>query len=163
MGKMKKKAQQPEAGGISMDDIEKPKLTADDVTARCQSYTFMGNQLEPLTPTRVNAARVIGSAIFAGKAQPDETGTYPELFTDAIIAIWVCLSPIDKVRTMAFNKNASRNEMLKWWDTLSLVWNQDIESEALTVFGSMLQDIETVRAEIDSTGSSGKNADTLGE
>jgi len=119
--------------------------------------------LEPPTPTRVNAARVIGPAIFAGKAQSDERGTYPELFTDAVIAIWVCINPIDKVRTMAFNKDRARAEMFQWWDSLSGVWNQALEEEALTVFGSMLQDIETVRAEIDSTGSSGKNADTLGE
>jgi hypothetical protein len=162
MGEMKKKTQ-PQTGGISMADIEAPKITADDVTARCQSYTFNGQELEPLTPTRVNAARVIGSAMFSGKAQADERGTYPELFTDAVIAIWVCINPIDKVRSMAFNKDRARAEMFEWWDSLSQRWNQSIEEEALTIFASMISDIETVSAEIDGTGSSSKNADTLGE
>jgi hypothetical protein len=163
MGKMKTKKETQDTGGISFDDIEIKTVTADDVTSRCQSYVFNGQPLEPLTPTRVNAARVIGSAMFSGKAATDETGTYPELFTDAVIAIWVCVNPIDKVRTMAFNKDKARSEMFSWWDSLSGVWSQKIEEEAVTIFASMLSDIQTVSAEIDSTGTSSKNIDTLGE
>ena len=160
---MKKPKDQKETGGISIDDVEAKPLTADDVTARCESYTFNGNQLEPLTPTRVNAARVIGSAMFSGKAQSDETGAYPELFTDAVITLWVCSNPIDKVRVMAFNKEKARAEMFQWWDSLSPVWNQKLEEDAVTIFASMISDIHTVSAEIDGTGSGSKNADTLGE
>lgn len=162
---MKKKAQEPkQEGGISMSDIEAPKLTADDVTARCQSYTFNGQPLEPLTPSRVNAARVIGSAFFSGTARFDESGRYPEMFNDAVIILWVCINPIDKVRCMAFNRDKARTEMFDWWDSVSGgKWSQKLEEAALEIFANILQDLETVSADIDGTGTSSKNADTLGE
>ena len=160
---MKSKKPTQETGGISIDDVEAKPLTADDVTARCESYTFNGQKLEPFTPTRVNAARVIGAVFFQGKAKYDERGTYPEMFTDAVITVWTCVNPIDKVRCMAFNVEKSRAEMWQWWDSLSKGWNPNIEREALDLFGSFLEDIETVSAEIDGTGSGSKNADTLGE
>jgi hypothetical protein len=146
---------------MNMDDIEQ-ELTPDVVAARCTEHEYMGRKLNPLTKARQAAAVSMGVKCFLGGIERDENGTYPEMFMDAIKLVWLCFVDNTTARRACFEPKSARLHALDWWEA----HGGDIGSERftglLTVFGEMLLDLQTVSAEVDSSGNS-SGSESLGE
>lgn len=148
-------------GELAFADIEK-QITPEEVTNRCTEYTFGGTKLSPFTKRRQLAARCMGNLLFLGRAQPDENGTYPELFMDALMVLWLCCVDEPRVRRACMNREQAIEDMLGWWDKSGGDIGSAQEAEAIDVFKNIIEDLQTVSAEVDATGTGG-GSDVLGE
>ena len=146
---------------LTMTDIER-EITPDIVAARCQSYQFKGKPLNAFSKTRQVAARCMGNQFFLGRAQPDERGIYPEMFMDAMTVLWLCAVDDARVRRACMRSDAALDEMLEWWEQEGGAFGSTEESEMLNLYGSIIQDLFTVAAEIDTTGTKSQG-EALGE
>ncbi len=145
---------------ISIDDIER-ELTPDIVAARCTEYTFKGRKLHAFSKTRQAAAVTMGTKCFVGGVDRDEGGAYPEMFMDALKVVWLCVVDDTTARRACFQPKTAQALALDWWETQG----DDIGSpgfvELMERFGSILEDLTTVSAEVETKGGGG--SDSLGE
>ena len=147
--------------GITMTDIER-EITPDIVAARCQSYEFAGKPLSPMTKTRQVAARCMDHYLFQGKATADERGVYPEMFRDALIIVWLCSVDEARARRACLKPNDALDEMLQWWEANGGDLGSTREAEMVQIYGSIIEDLVTVSAQVDATGSK-SGGEALGE
>lgn len=146
---------------MTIEDVEK-ELTPDIVTARCQSYEFAGKPIAPMTKTRQVAARCMDHFLFNGKAAPDERGVYPEMFRDALTLVWLCAVDETRVRRACLKPADALDEMLQWWEANGGDLGSSREAEMVQVYGSIIEDLVSVSAQVDSTGTK-SGGEALGE
>ena len=163
--KMKRKQKNmSEETGITFEDIEqKASITPDVVAMRCTEYEFAGKKLAPMTKSRATAARCLGCKIFLGTAERAANGTWPEIFLDAQIVVWLCTVDESRVRRACYKPAGAIDEIFDWWESVGGMPGSDLEAELLTVMFSIITDIETVSADTDSSGRKSSNSDNLGE
>jgi hypothetical protein len=146
---------------ITIDDIEKESLTPDEVAARCTEYEFGGKKLNPFTRTRQTAAATMRVKVFFG-VETDEKGAYPEMLTDAIKVVWLCVADNKAARRACLKPEEAIEKALDWWDENGGNLGSPLHISLIETFGNILTDIQTVSAETDSSGA-GSGSDSLGE
>ncbi len=148
---------------ITIEDIENETgVTPDIVAARSRAYTFKGKPLYPFSKQRASAARFLGNYFFLGRAKVDERGMWPEISFDTQMVLWLCSVDDTRVVRCYLDKDKALMEMAQWWDTEGGMPGSSIEDEAGTIFGSILQDIQTVSATAEAP-SGGRDTSNLGE
>jgi hypothetical protein len=163
MSKKKTKSQ-----SFSIDDIEKEeKLTPDQAAARSRSYKFDGKKIQGFSQDRQVAAASMGvkvcSSAFASIADElEETGSYPEMFADAIAVVWLCTQPAIEAHRAVRKKDAATEKSLKWWSSFQANVGSQTYVELMELFANIIEDVFAVSADTDSKSSGGKSAG-LGE
>jgi hypothetical protein len=150
-----------ETAPITMDDIEE-EISPDKVAARCTEYTFKGRKLNPFTKTRQTAAVTMRTRCFLGGAEPDESGAYPEMFLDAQKIVWLCVVDESMARKACSQPQTAISLCLDWWEKEGGNIGSPAHVELMGLFGSILEDMQTVSAEVDNTGRK-SSGDNLGE
>lgn len=146
---------------LTFSEIEK-QITPDVVAARCDTYEFRGKKLKPFTKMRQTAAVTIGTRCFIGIGERDENGAYPELFLDAIKIVWLCTIDDGAVKRACRQPTTSIDLALSWWESEGGDIGSPVYAELIGVFTDILTDLQTVSAEVDSTGK-GDTSESLGE
>ena len=150
---------------VTIDDIEKQPIGPNEVTARCRSYEWKGKPLRPFSSTRKDIAVRLGCVIF----QPDpsirqtKNGIWPEFTSDAMICVWTMTIPDEALPRFWLNTEKSAAEYVAWRDSEAVsLGGKGAETEAHLIFNMVIEDIQTVQAIADSTGTS-SGSDNLGE
>ena len=146
---------------ITIEDLDDAP-TPDTVAARCTEYEFNGKRLQPFTKGRLTAARCMEAAIFLGRAKTDENNIWPEMFLDAQITVWLCTVDPSRVLKACRKPSEAMEDVFSWWEKNGGTFGTDAEAELLNVFSSIMADLTTVSAEVDTTGKK-SSGDALGE
>lgn len=163
----KKKAKNKE---LSIDDLdaEQSTITPDEAAARSQSYEFAGKPLNGFSQERQVAAASMGvmvcSSAFASVADElQETGSYPAMFADAIATVWLCSQPISAAHRAVRKPDEATTRSLRWWGDNGGNVGSERYGEVMETFANIIEDVFTVSAETESSGTGGGKNKSLGE
>lgn len=123
-----------------------PKVTADTAFQRCDSYTFNGKSLYPMTPERWVAAQCCGLAYGTDEmkrgASMGEGGMfYSKLYFDTILCVYLCTVSGPDVRLAFRDPDALVEASMAWANAAKIRPGNVRGKEALAVFSSMLEDL----------------------
>lgn len=122
------------------------EVSADTVYARCDTYSFKGEALQPFTPQRQAAAMACG--LKWGSLTEDDkidcgdgTTSYKQLFADTVIVVWLCSQSIADVRKAIRNPDVALDSAFEWAEKNCMTIRSAAYGEAIGIFGSIMQDL----------------------
>jgi hypothetical protein len=140
--KRKKKASQPLNRSTSQ-----PARGAHKAFLEAGGHLFLGEKLQPYTPSRVVAAQAMGLLYpkigDAGAAQFKNTGMYAGELKDMIIVLWLCrLGKDDQVSAARMDPIAAYGVAEKWAGKAGLCdTGSDVFNEGLLTFMLIMNEI----------------------
>jgi hypothetical protein len=144
---------------ITMEDVEREAISPDVVAARCNTYEFAGRKLKPFSKSRQTAAMQIEISPFIG-ADADERRANFAL--DVQKLIWLCWIDDAMVYKVVAQRKIAIPLIMQWWDEYGADFGSQAWINAAEIFANIIEDIETVSATVDGTGSK-SDGDSLGE
>ena len=148
--------------GINIETLES-EITPDIVAIRCQSYTFAGKPLHPMTKQRALSATLLGICGFGRSIPtlPDGTPDSGALHDDLMRFIWLLSVNDSRARSAPLNRPKAYEEAFEWWcDNCEMGEGPFVE--AYEVWRSTCEDLGMIEASVDSTGRVSTSAD-MGE
>ena len=142
-----------------MDDIEREVASPDIVAARCKTYEFGGRKLHPFSKSRQTAAMQIQISPFIGADEEERRANFA---LDVQKLLWLCWIDNQMVYKVCAQRKIAIPLIMQWWDEYGADFGTQEWIQAAETFASIIEDIETVSATVDSTGSK-SGGDNLGE
>jgi hypothetical protein len=144
---------------ITMEDVEREVISPDVVAARCNTYEFAGRKLHPFSKSRQSAAMALEISVFIGASQDERKASFALDIEKLIWLCWVDDRMVEKVRS---NRKIAGPLISQWWDEYGADFGSQAWIDAAEIFANIIEDIETVSATVDGTGSK-SDGDSLGE
>lgn len=144
---------------ITIDDVDRDEVTPDVVSARCRSYEFSGRKLKAFSKSRQTAAMQIEVSAFIGADEDERRANFA---LDVQKLLWLCWVDDAMVYKVCGQRRIALPLILEWWEKHGAAFGSPEWIDAANIYGSIVEDLETVSATIDGTGSD-SDGDSLGE
>jgi hypothetical protein len=144
---------------IRIDDVEREELTPDVVSARCKTYEFAGRKLHPFSKSRQTAAMQIEVSAFIGAPEEERRANFA---LDVQKLIWLCWVDAPMIYKVCAQRKIAVPLIMQWWDQHGADFGSQAWIDAAETYANIIEDIETVSATVDGTGSK-SDGDSLGE
>lgn len=123
-------------------------------------------KIEPFNTHRQIAAQKLGMEFFnmgeEAIAEFQDRGTYNGIFMDAVLVVYLCVSPLSVSKRALRASSSVREEAMNWADRNGIRFGNDNHGHLVEAFGQVVQEIVDSAAEIDQSNPT-EPGESLGE